>query len=159
MRNFWILCEIIQFGKNIDWNFDFRLIEEAETLLGWVPKITYFSEFLEHIVWLYYVVLPLPPPPMINERPIAVICWFNRFSFPYFSDLLCCLKKIPKALRQPLFGHQIAVHFPPLEFIPEMFCLPFDQSIFWLSSYADHLNQLCVLSYAGEQQWNYRVSF
>ena len=57
-------CEIIQFGKNIDWNFDFRLIEEAETLLGWVPKITYFSEFLEHIVWLvYYVVLPLPPTP------------------------------------------------------------------------------------------------
>ena len=64
MRNFWILCEIIQFGKNIDWNFDFRLIEEAQRLCYVeFQKLHIFSEFLEHIVWLYYVVLPLPPTP------------------------------------------------------------------------------------------------
>ena len=120
-------------------------------------KKNYFFEYLEHCVRT--TILCLPPTPMINERPIAVICWFNRFSFPYFSDFLCCLKKIPKALRQPLFGHQIAVHFPPLEFIPKMFRLPLDQSIFWLPSYVDHPSQLCVPSYAGEQQRNYRVSF
>ena len=67
----------------------------------------------------------------------------QSFFFSYFPDLLCRFTKIPKTLRPTIFGHQIAIHFSALEYVPTMFYLPIGQPIFWLSRYADNFGKLC----------------